>query len=341
MRPVKVGIVGIGWWSDVLASAIRESALISVAACFSRSAEKTDAFANRFSCAPMRTLENLLAFPELDGVILTTPNSQHRAGVEAAAAAGKNIFLEKPIAHTLADGEAIIAACRRAGVVLSVGHSYRRHAAMRRLRQLIEKDELGRISLAQCVFSKDHGLRLRAEGWRSQSRELPGGCLMQIGIHHIDNLLYLLGPISEVSGMFARLETVGGIEDVATLLLRFEGGAIGQIAADYISADRFALTVYGTKALATFDLVEGLSLQRRGENAPERIPVMANDYLRDELEEFALCVHDGKPPEVDGNMSMKSLEVITAAVESATSKRVVSLAHHDNNRGGETDVRIA
>jgi predicted dehydrogenase len=325
MDKVKVGIVGIGWWSDVLATALQGSPYLCLTACFSRSAEKTRAFADKFGCEPVGSLNELLSGEKVEGVILTTPNSQHRAGVEAAAAAGKHLFVEKPIANDLQDAYAIVDACRRTGVILSVGHSYRRHGGLRKLAEMIKQGELGRISLAQAIFSKDHGLHLKPSDWRSRTAEMPGGCLMQIGIHHIDNLIYLLGNVSEVSGMSARLETVGEIADVAAILMRFVNGAIGHVAADYISANTFSLTVYGTTALATFDLNQGLTLLRRGQNRAEKVAFEPIDYLRAELEEFAVCIRECRQPEVDGLAAIQPLSVVLAAIESATTGRIIAL----------------
>ncbi len=136
-------------------------------------------------------MEEMLASSGLSGVIVTTPNNAHLDVVKQAAAAGKHVFVEKPIANDIREGLAIKRLCEEAGVVLSVGHSYRRHSGIRYIADLIKRDELGRISLAEGVFSKNHGLRLSGpQDWRFQKSELPGGCHMQIGIHHIDNMLY-------------------------------------------------------------------------------------------------------------------------------------------------------
>lgn len=339
MQALRVGIVGLGWWSDVLATAFKGSPILELVACYSRSPDKVSAFAQKFNCTPARSYDEMLARPDLEGVIITTPNSQHRIGAEAAARSRKHVFLEKPIAATREDARAIIAACRRAGVVLAVGHGYRRHAGIRRLHSLLEADTLGKVGLAQCIFSKDHGLRLRAEDWRSSPEEVPGGSLMQIGIHHIDNLLYLLGPVVEVSGMFAHVATAGAISDVAAVLLRFANGALGQVAADYVSADRFALTLYGTTALATFDLVEGLSVAYRSAPRAERIDVPANDFLREELEEFAISVRTGRAPEVDGNAALLPLEVVLAALSSAETGRTVKLMQNADMQVGGAHAR--
>jgi predicted dehydrogenase len=318
MNKAKLGIVGIGWWSDVLASSIAGSERAEIRAAYTRDAGKRAAFARRFGCVTAESLPSLLRMPELDGVIITVPNSAHRVVAVAAAAAGKHVFLEKPIANEIEDGAAIIAACEEAGVVLSVGHSYRRHAAVRHMRALIDDGTMGRISFAEAIFAKDRGLGLNdPSDWRFRKSEMPGGCLMQIGIHQVDNMLYLLGAARSVFGTFRRLETAAEIEDLASVLITFESGAIATVSANYITAERFRLSLYGTNAIATFDLAEGLVLQRRGESTGTLVPVEPNDYLRDEIEEFAACIIDGRRPEVGGREAMAALAVVRTAIESA------------------------
>jgi len=325
-RPVGVGIIGLGWWSGVLADSMKDIPAIRLSAAFSRSRGKTTAFARRYLCHGAASLDELLSLPQLEAVLITTPNGAHREIAEAAARAGKHVFVEKPIANTIDDGHRIIAACANAGVVLSVGHSYRRHAGLRRLRELIESDAIGRVSLAEAVFSKDHGLALSdTRDWRFRRSEMPGGCLMQIGIHQIDDLLYLMGGVEEISGMMARLETQADIDDVAAVLLRFGCGALGVVSADYVTADRFALTLYGTKAAAQFDLHAGLAIRPRGATAWQPLAVTPNDYVRAELEEFADCIRLGTRPEVGGREALVALAVVHAAIRSATTKQVVRL----------------
>lgn len=327
MEKLKVGIVGIGWWSDVLAGVIEKSESLELRAGFSRTPGKRLAFAERFHCEAAQSYEAMLAIEDLDGVILTTPNSAHREGAEAAARAGKHVFVEKPISNTLEDGRAMIAAAEAAGVVLAVGHSYRRHGALRHLRRLIDEGELGRVSLAEGVFSNDNGLALEAGVWRSDPAEIPGGCLMQIGIHQIDNLLYLLGPVIDVSAYFARLETKPDVEDVTALLMRFASGAIGYVAADYISPRRFTLVLHGTKANAFFDMDnDGLRLQRTGEAKPLPEDYERRDHLSAEMEDFAAAMRGHGPPEIDGDKAMVPLAIVLAAARSSEQGRSVALS---------------
>jgi predicted dehydrogenase len=327
MRKARLGVIGIGWWSDVLASHIAGSDRAEICAAYSGNAGKRAAFARRFDCTAAESLTDLLQMPHLDGVIVTVPNGAHREVAVAAAAAGKHVFVEKPIANTLADGAAIMAACAQAGVVLSVGHCYRRHAGLRHLRALIDDGAMGRASFAEAIFAKDRGLGLNDPGdWRFRKAEMPGGCMMQIGIHQVDNLLYLLGPARSVFGTFGRLETAAEIDDLASAVITFASGAVATVSANYITADRFRLSLYGTNAIATFDLAEGLTLQRRGESAGVPVAVAANDYLRGEIEEFAACITEGTRPEVGGAEALAALAVVRAAIDSAAAGRPVLLA---------------
>ena len=318
MDKVKVGIVGIGWWSDVLADVIEKSSQIELGAGYSRSAEKTAAFAERFQCEAAPSYQAMLAMEDLDGIILTTPNSAHRQGAEAALGAGKHVFVEKPISNSIEDGQAMIAAADAAGKILAVGHSYRRNGALRHLRRLIDAGEMGRVSLAEGVFSNDNGLNLEDGVWRTDGAEIPGGCLMQIGIHQIDNLLYLMGPVSDVTAYFARLETKPDIEDVTTLLMRFQDGAIGYVAADYISPRRFTLALHGTKANAYFDMDnDGLRLQRTGETKPTPEEFEPEDHLTSEMEDFAAAIREEAVPEINGRQAMAPLAIVLAAGRSS------------------------
>lgn len=324
---MRVGIVGIGWWSDVLAGVIAKTDKLELRACYTRSADKAAKFAAEFGCEAMPSYDAMLALDDLDGVILTTPNSAHLPGTAAAAAAGKHVFVEKPVSNSIADGRAMIAACEAANVVLAVGHSYRRNGALRHLKHLIDSGELGRVSLAEGVFSNDNGLKLKPGVWRTDPAEIPGGCLMQIGIHQIDNLLYLLGDAGEVTAYFNRLETEPEIEDVTALLMQFKSGAVGYVAADYISPRRFEITIHGTKANAFFDIDnDGLRIQRTGETVPSALAYEPADHLLVELEDFADAAREGRKPEIDGRDGLFPLAVVLAAAKSSNERRSVPLS---------------
>ena len=141
---LRAASVGLGWWSDELASSIQgKSNALRITACSSRSPEKRNAFARKFSAQPYETYEAVLADPAIDAVILTTPHSLHAAHVIQAAKAGKHVFVEKPFDVSAVAAKDAADACREAGVVLAVGHNRRFAPAALAIRKLVNEGGLG------------------------------------------------------------------------------------------------------------------------------------------------------------------------------------------------------
>ena len=220
--PLRVGCLGMGWWSDVLADAMQRSGKLQIVACYSRSEDKRKAFAAKYKCRAVDSYEALLADREIEAVINTTPNDVHLATTSAAAAAGKHVFLDKPIANTVADGRAITEACRKAGVLLALGYQRRRESHFRWIKQEIDAGRFGKLVNAEANISRDRLGKIDLSSWRYQAAGMPGGVMLQIGIHYTDVLEYLMGPIVAVRGQLAQLVLPGDNPDVASLLLEHD-----------------------------------------------------------------------------------------------------------------------
>jgi predicted dehydrogenase len=328
LSPVlRVASLGLGWWSDVLADAIQKTPQLQIVSCFSRSATKRQAFAQKYGCTAAPSYEAILHDPSIDGIINTTPNSAHLETTRAAAAAGKHVFLDKPIANTLADGQALTHACQAAGVVLSVGYQRRRESHVRWLRQQITAGGFGQLVQAESNISRDRLGKFDLSSWRHQASGMPGGVMLQIGIHYTDILAYLLGPIVAVSARTAQLVLPGDNPDVASLLLEHANGALSTLSTSYASASEYyLLNVYGKEATAYYNWHDGLRYLQRGSPAPVAIPCLRRDTLVEELAEFAACVRGDATPEVDGQSALESLAVIRAGIRSAQEGRRVTVA---------------
>ena len=112
---LRVAVLGMGWWSDVLADAIKRSGKLRIEACFTRSQDKREKFAAKYGCRAAPSYEAILIDPAIEAIINTTPNDAHLPTTRAAAAAGKHVFLDKPIANNVWEGRAITEVCRKAG----------------------------------------------------------------------------------------------------------------------------------------------------------------------------------------------------------------------------------
>jgi predicted dehydrogenase len=325
--PLRVAALGMGWWSDVLADAAKRSGTIEIVACFSRSQDKRRAFAAKYGCRAAESYEAILQDKSVQAIINTTPNSVHLESTRMAAEAGKHIFLDKPIANSVAEGAAITRACERAGVVLALGYQRRRESQFRWIKAEIDAGRFGKLVQAEGNISRDRLGQIDLSSWRYQAAGMPGGVMLQIGIHYVDVLEMLLGPAVRVSGMLAQLVLPGDNPDVASLMLEHESGAISNLTASYASAsEHYMMNVYGKEASAYYDLFSGLRHLRRGESNARPVATAKNDTIREELEEFAHCVRTGASPETGGHWATRNLAVIAAGVISARERRVVDVA---------------
>jgi predicted dehydrogenase len=319
--------VGMGWWSDVLADAMKRSNRFEIAACYTRSEPKRRAFSKKYGCAAAPSYEAILADSSIEAIVNTTPNNVHLETTRAAARAGKHVFLDKPIANTIADGRAITAACREAGVVLALGYQRRKESHFRWVRRQIDAGVFGKLVNAEANISRDRLGKIDLASWRYTAEGMPGGVMLQIGIHYTDVLEYLMGPIVAVSGRLAQLVLPGDNPDVASLVMEHENGALSTLNASYASASEYyCMNIYGKEASAYYDLHQGLRFLRRGSERSDPVPFEQNDTIREELDEFADAARGKGRPEMDGEASTRSLAVLRAGIKSAREGRRVEVA---------------
>ena len=317
----------MGWWSDVLADAMKRSDCFDIVSCYTRSEEKRQAFANKYDCAAAPSYEAILKDKSIAAVINTTPNNVHLETTRAAAQAGKHVFLDKPIANTIADGKAITEACRKAGVMLALGYQRRKESHFRWVRKQIDDGVFGKLVNAEANISRDRLGKIDLSSWRYTAEGMPGGVMLQIGIHYSDVLEYLLGPITAVSGRLAQLVLPGDNPDVASLVMEHENGALSTLNASYASASEYyCMNVYGKEASAYYDLHQGLRFLKRGAERSEPVQCAKNDTIREELDEFAEAVRGKGRPEMGGDASTRSLAVLRAGIKSAREGRRVEVA---------------
>lgn len=327
-REVGLASIGLGWWGKVLAEATAKTGEARIVSCYSRGEEGRSAFAEQFGCRPAGSVDELLADPEVEGVLVATSHQSHRDLVEQASTAGKAILIEKPLATTVSEGRPAVEAAEAAGVVLQVGHQRRRNAANRRIRQLVDSGELGDIEALETVQSIPNGFIMPEQAWRWNADESPLGSMTSLGIHKIDTMRYHAGPIKSVF-CFTRTGRGYSIDEATVLALEFESGAVGTLVTSFFTPVISEVTVYGQDATA-FNQADGtrLLLQKRGEVNREEIPLEPVDPVVDQLVEFARAIRGETVPEVGGREGLEIVAILEAAVESARTRRAVPIADY-------------
>jgi predicted dehydrogenase len=351
---VRLAPVGLGRWARVLARGAQRGDVIDLVSCFSRDTERRRAFQEEFGIPrAASTYAELLADPEVEGVLITTPNDTHRPLILEALEAGKAVYTDKPIAHTLEDANAIAEAVAQAGHPFAVGHSARRLAGHREMRRWIDDDRIGEISLAEANFSNERGLTLTPQTWRWYADKSPGGAFIQLGVHHADTLQSLLGPVRNVTAHARRLYTKAEIPDAVMAILEFESGALGYLGTGWASPGVYTMNLLGTKANLTYDLDfthwdeshladdwSSLKSQFSGESERQAVELPRTDMFREQLDEFALAIRGQAQIEVGAAEALRALAVVRAALESsARNGQAVSLQEVIASTG--TDVTAA
>ena len=322
-----VALIGIGMWGGRLADAAARAGL-RVVACHARDARRREAFAAERGCVAAATLDEALEHPDVEGVLLCTPNDVHAEQALAAAAHGVHVFVEKPIADSVEAGERMRDACAEAGVTLMVGHGFRRLGAARRTAEIVASGALGDVVLAEANFSLPGSFPPRA--WRAHRRTNPGGPLMQLGIHHVDTLRSWLGSVARSTGRFAHVAADADIDDVGVVTLEFASGALGVVTGSYVSPKTHWLRLMGTRGILEYRTdfsvwpdtlaVDGATtLTVEG----EAVAFDERDMLADELAEFSRCVRGEAVPETGADEGIAALRAVLDAVE-ASEREVVA-----------------
>jgi predicted dehydrogenase len=288
--------------------------------CYSRNADRRAELAERFGCAAAPSFDDAIEHPAVDGVLLATPNDVHLEQALECAARGRGVFVEKPIADSVEAGERMRAACVDAGVVLMVGHAFRRLGAARQAKAQLDLGRLGDVVLAEANFSLPG--KLPPHAWRAQRVRNPGGPLMQLGIHHADTLAYLLGPVARTTGRFAHVHTRAEIDDVGVATLEFATGALGVITGSYVSPHTFSLRLLGSAGVLEYRADLGAvwpAAERVDEVSTltvdgQPVGFEPRDMLAEELAEFGAAIRGEAAVETGADEGIAALRIVLEAV---------------------------
>ncbi len=333
--PVRTAVVGCGYWGKNLVRTF--SALSELRACVDSDPAVRARIAAQYPTARVAPqIEAVLADPSIDAVVLATPAPTHADLAVAALAAGKHVFVEKPLALREIDAARVVNAAGAAGRILMVGHLLEYHPAVNYLRDLIRSGDLGKVYY---MYSQRVNLgKVRAEE----------NALWSLAPHDISVALYLMEEEPEEVQATGQAFLQGGVEDVAFLTLKFGSGRVAQIHVSWLDPHKERrLTIVGSRKMATFDdtsaqekiriydkgvdrrmneaadyagLADLLAL-REGDIVIPRIP--PQEPLALECGEFLRAVESGIPPRSDGHDGLAVVRVLEAAERALRANQIV------------------
>ena len=329
-RKLGWGIVGASnVASEWMIPAINAASDSEVVAVLSSSAERAASYAQANGIRSHYTkIASLLSDPAVDVVYVSTTNERHCTDTLAAAAAGKHVLCEKPMALTCEDARSMIDSCERAGVVLGINHHMRCMETHRAIRDIVKTGTLGKIVLARIFFGV--GLPQEAKRWRATDASAGAGVMYDLSVHDLDLLRFAFDD--DISSVMCLTDSTGstanGIEDTAMLLVRMTSGLLVEIAESFNTAHaRTSLEIHGTAGSL---IAEDVLLQKGVGSvyidvAGKRTEVPVDNvspYLR-VVRDFNDAVRGMGTPAVSGTDGYKSLRGALCARESAETGRLI------------------
>ena len=283
---IDAAIVGLGRWGRSHVESVQgKSQKLRFVVGVEPAMDTAREFAAKHAFKLVPTLDEALADLSLTAVVLATPHSLHRPQVVAAARSGKHVFCEKPLALTRADAEAMVKGCEDAGVVLGVGHNRRWWPAMQELADIVRSGRLGTLLHLEGHNSNENSNAV-ASGWRTLESESPGGGMTGAGLHALDAMVGLAGPVKRVRAQLVTRKPAPTPHDTASALLEFESGVSGLLATVRATPFYWRVHAFGTLGNAEV-LGETELVLRMSGRPPERRSLAPRDSVRAELEAFA------------------------------------------------------
>ena len=314
---IDAAIVGLGRWGRTLVEAVQgQSDRLRFTRAVSRNPDRLRDFAGRHRLALVGELDAVLADRTIDAVVVATPHSLHCEQIIAAANAGKAVFSEKPLTLTKAEAGRAIETCGKAGVVLGIGTDKRFFPSLRELLRLAKGGELGRILHLEAHFSNE--VAGTFSEWRYSPEESPAGGMTGTGIHMLDALVALAGPVRRVQALLLSRKTPPDPLDSLSALLEFASGVSGTLAMVRSTPAYFRLHAFARNASAEVLGRTDLVLRRSG-TEPQRLSFPPVDSVRANLEAFADAVAGVSPYPIPTSEMFDTIAAFEAIAEAARS----------------------
>ena len=328
-QKVAIGLVGVANHGNTILNAINASSNLSLVSCFDTNVAAAEQVGRKFGVRVAPSYDDLIKDPVLEAVALVTPNHLHAEQARKAAAAGKHVFVEKPISNSIPDARTMIRTLKDAGLLLMVGHNTRRRLVFRRAKEILSKGMIGKVVALEGNLSRPAGLQPGLPPWKADPKACPLLPMTQLGIHLVDTAEYLVSPVRSVSCVAARMAMSGDVYDTTAAVLQLESGVPFALSSYYVSPDAYFLRIYGTEGLLhCYPASLRLEVTEGGEpkEVKEEIFQEGAGSYNLQMQEFGDCILRHRDPETGGTEGLRALAVIEAMTQSVAQSRAIDVA---------------
>lgn len=340
MDKIGFGIIGCGVIGPWHAKAIKSVDSVKLIAVADADISKAKKMADEYKVDYYQDYSDMLKRKDIDAVCICTPSGLHGKVAEDAATLGKNVLIEKPLEVTLEKCDRVIETCKKNKVKLGVIFQRRTYDSSKKVKELIDSGRLGKLVLGDSYQKYYRSAEYyKSAGWRATWELDGGGALMNQGIHGIDLLQWIMGPVESVISYAETLVHKIAVEDTAIALLKFKNGALGVIEGTTsvypglslrmeINGEKGTI-IYEESAITKLDIQgEEIKLEQKKEeqgsasSSPTAIGEIGHVI---HIEDFVVALKENKEPLVTGIEARKSVEIILAIYKSAKTNTVIKL----------------
>ena len=329
-KPVGIALIGMGWWGKKMLAVLGAApADIRVVRAVEPNTETVRAICAEKNVPLSANYTDALADPAVEAVVLATPHSLHGEQIEAAVAAKKHIFCEKPLALTKAGAEKAVRLCRDAGLVLGMGHERRWEPPIADLLAKADAGTLGRIHQIEANFSHDKFLTLDRNNWRLKAENAPAGGMTATGIHLLDLSVRLLGPAESVLCICEKLSSDLPQGDTVAAYVKFKGGGTSYVSASLANPFVSRFAVFGSKGWidvrdkAHVEAPDGWVVTSATAGGPiKTVELPPAEPVKDNLVSFARAVRGAEQYPITAAHLIHNITLLEAVFKSALSGKI-------------------
>ena len=323
---LNAAVIGLGWWGKQIVTCLAESEKINVVHAVDVDHNAVAGFAAAHDLPLGNSYEDVLADPEVEAVILVTPHLLHEEQVLAAAAAGKQIFCEKPFALKSDAAKRMLAACDEKSILVGIGHERRFEPALEAMKAHLDAEDFGTLIHIECNWSHNNFTKNIASGWRKDPKQAPGGTLTALGVHITDYFQSLAGPVAKLRAQTAHRSSLFPAADVVAVQFTFESGATGFMCNIVTTPFYSRVNVFGDKGWgearenSNVDVPEPATLTTRWLDEEMTTQTYAStNVVKANLEQWADAVERRGDYRFTRDQKLHNVEILEAIVRSAES----------------------
>lgn len=371
MEKVKIGIIGCGKVAHLHAQALKDIPEAAFTSAFSRDANKAEIFAEKYGVRAYSDIDEMLEGRDVDAVIICTPHPNHVETAVKAARAGIHILVEKPLASSLEDCDAMIEAAKKNNVTLGMVCQRRFYTPVQRIKKAIDEGKIGKpiLGTVNMLGWRDESY-YRSDPWRGTWKDEGGGVLVNQAPHQIDLLQWFMGTIDELYGYWSNLNhPYIEVEDTAVAVIKFKSGGVGNlIVSNSVNPALFGkVHIHGSNGAAVGVQTDGGAMFIAGMTNITEPPVndlwtvsgeenLLEDWKKEDssffnsinsmtyfhqrqIEDFLRAIINGTKPLIDGEEGRKTVEIFTAIYRSNRDRKPIKFPlkpEHGNDFDGRS-----